>query len=67
MWGLQEFCTAKERDNHSHHCIDAIVIACIDYSEYNQWARYVVDEENTIYHLRQDQNFPSHGRLLRKM
>ena len=40
MWGLQEEYTKKERINHVHHCIDAIVIACIDRSQYQKWATY---------------------------
>ena len=30
----------KSRDNHIHHCIDAIVIACIQTGDYNSVARY---------------------------
>lgn len=40
MWGLQEEYTKKERINHVHHCIDAIVIACIDRGQYQKWATY---------------------------
>lgn len=40
MWGLQEEYTKKERINHVHHCIDAIVIACIDRAQYQKWATY---------------------------
>jgi CRISPR-associated endonuclease Csn1 len=40
MWGLQDEYTSKERVNHSHHCIDAIVIACIGKAQYDQWAQY---------------------------
>ena len=29
MWGLQPEYAKKERVNHTHHCIDAITIACI--------------------------------------
>ena len=45
MWGLQEEFEKKERVNHVHHCIDAITIACIGRREYDEWARYVGDEE----------------------
>lgn len=45
MWGLQEEYTKKERSNHVHHCIDAITIACIGRNEYDNWARYMADEE----------------------
>ena len=45
MWGLQDYYTKKERISHSHHCVDAITIACIGRNEYDQWARYMRDEE----------------------
>ena len=32
--------TKKERNNHVHHCIDAITIACIGHEAYDQWKRY---------------------------
>lgn len=47
MWGLQDEYAQKERVNHSHHCIDAIVIACIDKSQYDQWAVYKQQQEQT--------------------
>lgn len=40
MWGIQDEYDKKSRDNHVHHCIDAIVIACIAPGEYNETARY---------------------------
>lgn len=40
MWGLQKEFEKKSRDNHVHHCIDAITIACIEPGEYNATARY---------------------------
>lgn len=40
MWGIQDEYEKKSRDNHIHHCIDAIVIACITPGEYNETARY---------------------------
>lgn len=40
MWGLQDEYTRKERVNHCHHTIDAIVIACIGRNEYHKWAEY---------------------------
>lgn len=46
IWGLQELYSKKERVNHVHHCIDAIVIACIGPDEYSQLAQYYHDEEN---------------------
>ena len=39
-WGLQEEYAKKERVNHVHHCIDAIVIACIDKAAYDKLAEY---------------------------
>ena len=40
MWGIQYEYEKKSRDNHVHHCIDAITIACIEPGEYNATARY---------------------------
>ena len=40
MWGIQDEYEKKSRYNHIHHCIDAIVIACISPGEYNETARY---------------------------
>lgn len=40
MWGLQEEFTKKERVNHTHHTIDAVVISCIGREEYRRWAEY---------------------------
>lgn len=45
MWGLQDNYSKKQRINHSHHCIDAITIACIGHREYDAWAQYQRDEE----------------------
>ena len=42
IWGYSK----KERVNHVHHCIDAIVIACIGLDEYNKLGSYYHDEEN---------------------
>lgn len=46
IWGIQEAYSKKERVNHVHHCIDAIVIACIGLDEYNKLGAYYHDEEN---------------------
>lgn len=46
IWGLQDIYSKKERMNHVHHCIDAIVIACIGRGEYAKLAQYYHDEEN---------------------
>ena len=40
IWGLQDSHESKSRDNHVHHCIDAIVIACISPSAYSSLAHY---------------------------
>lgn len=40
MWGIQEEYAKKERNNHAHHCIDAITIACIDKVEYDKLAQF---------------------------
>ena len=47
MWGLQDIYTKKERNNHVHHCIDAITIACIGHGAYDIWKKYC---ENTDKH-----------------
>ena len=46
IWGIQKVYSKKERVNHVHHCIDAIVIACIGLDEYNKLRAYYHDEEN---------------------
>lgn len=46
IWGIQDIYAKKERVNHVHHCIDAIVIACIGPGEYSKLANYYRDEEN---------------------
>lgn len=46
IWGVQDVYGKKERVNHVHHCIDAIVIACIGLDEYNNLGAYYHDEEN---------------------
>lgn len=45
-WGIQNEYTKKERVSHSHHCIDAITIACIGKKEYETWAQYMRKEED---------------------
>lgn len=40
IWGIQEEYSKKERENHVHHCIDAITIACIDKTQYDKLAQY---------------------------
>src|SRR5574344_335171 len=46
IWGIQEEYSKKQRVNHTHHCIDAIVIACIGPNEYAKLAQYYHNEEN---------------------
>ena len=46
IWGVQKTYSKKERVNHVHHCIDAIVIACIGLDEYNKLGAYYHNEEN---------------------
>lgn len=46
IWCIQKAYSKKERVNHIHHCIDAIVIACIGLDEYNKLGAYYHDEEN---------------------
>ena len=46
IWGIQNAYSKKDRVNHVHHCIDAIVIACIGLDEYNKLGAYYHDEEN---------------------
>ncbi|MBR3976554.1 MAG: CRISPR-associated protein Csn1 [Bacteroidaceae bacterium] len=46
MWGLQDIYAKKERNNHVHHCIDAITIACIGHGAYDKWKRYNEENDN---------------------
>ena len=51
MWGLQEEYEKKQRDNHVHHCIDAVTIACIGGDEYSKLAQYYHKlDEYEYYH-----------------
>lgn len=45
MWGIQNEYEKKSRDNHVHHCIDAITIACIGLDEYNKMAEFYRQDE----------------------
>lgn len=40
IWGIQNEYEKKSRDNHIHHCIDAIVIACIQPRDHATIANY---------------------------
>ena len=48
MWGLQDEYSRKNRTNHTHHCIDAITISCIDDKAYDKWEKYAKEQE--FYH-----------------
>lgn len=48
-WGLQDIYEKKSRESHSHHCIDAVTIACIGKSEYDSWKRYAEQAEFYAY------------------
>lgn len=50
-WGLQEADQKKSRASHVHHCIDAIVIACIGGREYQAWANYIANVERSHWGL----------------
>lgn len=50
IWGIQDVYLSKERVNHVHHCIDAIVIACISKAEYDKLAQYYHDKENHAWY-----------------
>ena len=50
IWGIQDIYGKKERVNHVHHCIDAIVIACIGLDEYNKLCAYYRDEEKNKWY-----------------
>ena len=58
MWGIQDEYEKKSRDNHIHHCIDAIVIACIQTGDYNAVARYYQQYEEYERQRAQKPTFP---------
>ena len=58
IWGVQEVYSRKERVNHVHHCIDAIVIACIGLDDYNKLGAYYHDEENHEWYGASKASFP---------
>lgn len=43
MWGIQDEYEKKSRDSHTHHCIDAIVVACIGKNEFNKIGEFYRD------------------------
>ena len=58
MWELQQGYEKKSRDNHVHHCIDAITISCIGKREYDLMAQYYHDEELHTYGEGHKPHFP---------
>lgn len=48
-WGLQSEYEKKSRENHIHHCIDAITIACINPSDYDRWKQYCERAERFVF------------------
>lgn len=58
MWGLQDYYSRKERVSHSHHCVDAITIACIGRNEYDQWAQFMRDEDKYRFSQADRPRFP---------
>ncbi len=58
IWGVQDVYSQKERINHVHHCIDAIVIACIGLDDYNKLGAYYHDEENHEWYGASKASFP---------
>ena len=58
MWGIQEAYEKKSRDNHTHHCIDAIVIACIGKREYDATAKFYHQQEEYRFGQDTKPNFP---------
>ena len=52
MWGLQSDEESKDRSNHCHHCIDAIVVACAGHHEMNLIAEKLKSEDTGFaYHF----------------
>ncbi len=45
LWGLQDEYEKKARVNHSHHCVDAVTIACITKNNYENLAKFYHDWE----------------------
>ena len=43
MWGIQDEYEKKSKDSHTHHCIDAIVVACIGKNEFNKIGEFYRD------------------------
>lgn len=58
MWGIQDIYEKKSRDSHAHHCIDAIVIACIGKREYDAMGQYYHQQEDFRYGRADKPHFP---------
>ena len=58
MWGIQDVYEKKSRDSHTHHCIDAIVIACIGKREYDAMGQYYHQQEDFRYGRADKPHFP---------
>lgn len=50
IWGIQTAYEKKNRENHMHHCIDAITIACMGKREYDELSAYYHADEANKYH-----------------
>ena len=50
IWGIQTSYEKKNRENHVHHCIDAITIACMGKREYDELSAYYHADEENKYH-----------------
>ena len=50
IWGIQTAYEKKNRENHVHHCIDAITIACMGKREYDELSAYYHADEENKYH-----------------
>lgn len=57
IWGIQSEYEKKSRDNHIHHCIDAIVIACIQPRDHATIANYYRQLEAYEWHQRNKPTF----------
>jgi len=49
IWGIQGEEESKDRSNHIHHCIDAIVVACVEKGTANKIAELYHKYENDYF------------------
>ena len=56
-WGLQKEGEEKNRDNHVHHCVDAITIACISPKERERLMRYYKEIDDYKYNNKKKPTF----------